>query len=130
MCARYTMTKTDPSVLLEEFGIAGGITPVIDANYNIAPTDDSPIVMESREGERHLELARFGFVPFWADDLKIGTRFLNARVESAAEKPAFRDAFARHRCLVVADGFYEWRREGKVKVPFYFHFGGRPFGFA
>lgn len=129
MCARYTMSTT-PDDLIEEFEailVADSIPP----SWNIAPTDEAPIVVESKEGERRIGMSRFGFIPHWADDPRIGVRMLNARVETAAEKPAFRRAFAKHRCLVVADGFYEWKRVGKKKIPFRFHLPeGGPFGLA
>ncbi|MCC6874371.1 MAG: SOS response-associated peptidase [Sandaracinaceae bacterium] len=129
MCARYTMA-TAPDELVQEME-ATLVQGAIEPHYNIAPTQSAPIVVESREGERRLGLARFGLVPFWASDISIGTKLLNARIETVDTKPAFRDAMRRHRCLVVADGFYEWRREGKRKVPFYFQLpGGRPFGMA
>ena len=118
MCARYTMA-TAPEELVEEFE-ATPTTDAIAPSYNIAPTRDAPIVVQSRAGERRLGLARFGLVPHWARDPKIGPRLLNARAETAADKPVFRAAFARRRCLVVADGFYEWRREGGRKVPHLF----------
>ncbi len=131
MCARYTMTRTDAAELCEEFDIKGSAPETLEPHFNLAPTMDAPIVTESRDLERHIVLARFGLVPHWAEDTKIGARLLNARVESVADKPAFRDALARHRCLVVADGFFEWRREGKLKIPFYFQLPDhRPFGFA
>ncbi len=125
MCARYTTTKITAESLREELGILDVPEGVLEPRYNIAPTEDAPIVLESREGERRVGLARFGLVPHWAKDLKIGTRFLNARMESVEKTPAFRDAFARHRCLVLADGFYEWHAEGKVKVPHWFHASDR-----
>ncbi len=129
MCARYTTTKVSADELRAEFEVdeVPPLTPV----FNLAPTMDAPIVIASKEGERRLGLARFGLVPHWAKDLSVGVRMLNARMETVAEKPAFRDALARHRCLVVADGFYEWQREGKLKVPHYFHLpDGSPFAFA
>ncbi|MFK7988083.1 MAG: SOS response-associated peptidase [Sandaracinaceae bacterium] len=109
MCARYTMA-TPSDELIAEFEA----TLVADAarpRYNIAPTDGAPIVALGKAGERQIGLARFGFIPHWAKDRKIGVRMLNARVETVADKPAFRTAYHRHRCLVVADGFYEWRKD-------------------
>lgn len=119
MCTRYTMTKISPDDLIAELEVT--VEKPLEAQFNIAPTEDAPIVIATKEGERRLGQARFGFVPHWAKSVKEGTRYLNARAESVADKPAFRAAFARHRCLVVADGFYEWRTEGKLKVPFWFH---------
>lgn len=124
------MTQVSIDALVEELGVSS-VAPGLEPQFNIAPTEDAPIVIASKEGERRLGLARFGFVPHWAKSLKEGTRFLNARAETVAEKPAYRDALARHRCLVVADGFYEWRTEGKLKVPFWFHLpDGHLFAFA
>ena len=115
---RYSMA-TPADELIEEFEatlVADGIEP----RFNIVPTDRAPIVVATRTGERRLGLSRFGFIPHWAKDLKVGVRMLNARAETVAEKPAYRDAFLRHRCLVAADGFYEWRREGGQKIPIRF----------
>jgi putative SOS response-associated peptidase YedK len=129
MCARYTMA-TSPDELIEEFE-ATLVADAIEPHWNIAPTQMAPIVIATKDGERRIGLSRFGLVPHWADDVKIGTRLLNARIETAADKAAFRDAFARHRCLVIADGFYEWQREGKVKTPHLFRLpDAGPFGLA
>ncbi len=128
MCARYTMV-TPPDVLIEEFE-AILTEPELPAQYNIAPTDAAPIVVESREGERRLGLARFGLIPHWAKSAREGVKMLNARVETVAKKPAYRAAFARRRCLVAADGFYEWETKDGKKLPHRFHLGGRPFGIA
>ena len=118
---------------MDELILEFEVKPRIDAlppQYNIAPTDEAPIVVQTRERERRLGMARFGLVPHWAKDPRRGVKMLNARVETVASRPAFRDAFLRRRCLVVADGFYEWRRAGKKKIPYRFGFGGRPFGMA
>lgn len=129
MCARYTMA-TAPDELIEEFE-ATLVAKEILVRYNIVPMTEVLIVVQSKEDERRLGLSRFGLVPHWAKDVKIGARLLNARSESAADKPAFRDAFRKRRCLVIADGFYEWRREGKQKIPHHFHLEGmRPFAMA
>ncbi len=114
MCGRYTLTSFD--TLIEEFGLIQtslDLTP----RYNIAPSTPVPVV--GNRGERRLELMRWGLVPHWAKDPAIGNRMINARSETAAKKPAFREALRRRRCLVVADGFYEWKRDGKHKTPFY-----------
>lgn len=128
MCARYTMV-TPADELIEEFE-ATLTAAELPAQYNIAPTDEAPIVVESKEGERRLGLARFGFIPHWAKSAREGVKMLNARVETVATTRAYRDAFARHRCLVAADGFYEWETRGKEKLPHRFHLGGKPFGLA
>ncbi len=101
--------------VLDDPALPVGFAP----RYNIAPTQTLPIVA-NRE-KRVIELARWGLVPTWADDLSIGARLINARGESLSQKPAFRDAFARRRCLVPADGFFEWKRAGKKKQPHFIH---------
>jgi putative SOS response-associated peptidase YedK len=112
VCGRYSLTAQDPSGLRQRFPL--GETVPIEPRYNVAPSDDVVAVTTDREGAPRGELLRWGLVPHWAKDAKIGPRLINARGESVAEKPAFRDAFARRRCLIVADGFYEWQaREGQ-----------------
>ncbi len=103
--------------------------PDLRPRYNIAPGQDVLCVI--RDGENRIEHLRWGLIPFWAKDPAVGNRLINARAETVAEKPSFRSAFAKRRCLVVADGFYEWRPEGKRKVPVYiFLKSKKPFGFA
>ncbi|MEJ2540079.1 MAG: SOS response-associated peptidase [Gemmatimonadota bacterium] len=104
--------------------------------YNIAPTQTAPVIVADGEGMRRLGLMRWGLVPFWADDLSIGNRLINARSETAETKPAFRQAWKRRRCVVPADGFYEWRRpedgsEKGPRTPFWIHRAdGRPLAMA
>ena len=128
MCGRYTLS-TPAGRLAAEFqldGAAADITP----SYNVAPTQQVPAVLED-EGGRRLEMLRWGLVPSWADDPEIGARMINARSETAPEKPSFRRAFRGQRCLIAADGFYEWKREDGGKQPYYFRMqDGRPFAFA
>jgi len=126
MCGRFTLTSIDG--LVEEFG-----TLVLPADlrprYNIAPTQAVPIIANENRGA--VELVRWGLIPHWAKDASIGNRMINARSETLASKPAFRAAFTRRRCLVLADGFYEWRRTGKAKVPYFIRRASRrPFSFA
>jgi putative SOS response-associated peptidase YedK len=129
MCARYTMAKVSPDVLAEEFDVRE--VPVLEPQFNIAPTEESAIVVSTTEGSRRLRVARFGLVPHWAKDAREGTRYLNARAETIAESRIYRGALQRYRCLVVADGFYEWRREGKLRIPYWFHLASAPvFAFA
>lgn len=120
MCGRYTL-KTPASEIAALFeGIYDGlVVPEFRPRYNIAPTQDAPVVRLS--GGRHLEWRplRWGLVPFWAKDTKSGARMINARSETVAEKPAFRTAFRKRRCLVPADGFFEWQKIGKKKIPYY-----------
>ena len=105
--------------------------------YNIAPTQKAPVILEGPDGGRRMGLMRWGLVPFWADSPSIGNRLINARSETAASKPAFRDAWRRRRCVVPADGFYEWRKPGPDagadggKTPFWIHRAdGRPLAMA
>jgi putative SOS response-associated peptidase YedK len=134
MCGRYTLSS--PADLIADlFGLAE--TPELAPRYNIAPTQEVPVVrvLEAVAGEgdsrRQLDLLRWGLVPFWADDPAIGNRMINARAESVATKPAFRQSFRKRRCLVVADGFYEWKKEPEGKQPYRIHRrDGRPFAFA
>jgi putative SOS response-associated peptidase YedK len=126
MCGRYTLI-TDIKKIAEGFGVE----PVLNATprYNIAPTQD--IVAVVKNGEAHLTTLRWGLIPSWAKDESIGSRMINARAETLAEKPSFKNLLRRHRCLVVADGFYEWRAEGRSKTPMYITLAdGQPFAFA
>lgn len=127
MCGRYTVT--DPDALRDEFGV-DELPPELAARFNVAPTQRVPVVVE-RGDRRRIELMRWGLVPPWAEDVRIGNRLINARVESASAKPAFRDAFVSRRCLVAASGFYEWQRQGKHRTPFYLRrLDRRPLAFA
>ena len=124
MCGRYTL-KTDARQIQAELGLDE--TPALQPRYNIAPTQAAPIVVEPGK----LTLAQWGLIPHWAPDATIAGRLINARADTLEEKPAFREAFKRRRCLVVADGFYEWQHAGKVSQPFFIHLqSGRPFTFA
>jgi putative SOS response-associated peptidase YedK len=99
--------------------------------FNIAPTQSLAVVREAVKGDRRFDWLRWGLIPSWAKDPAIGNRTINARAETVAEKPAFRSAFRRRRCLVLADGYYEWRKEGKTKQPFYIRMRDEgPFAFA
>ncbi|MEM8933819.1 MAG: SOS response-associated peptidase, partial [Acidobacteriota bacterium] len=99
--------------------------------YNVAPTQAVATVRQADDGSRHLGLLRWGLIPGWAKDPSIGNRMINARSETAAEKPSFRTAMKRRRCLVLADGFYEWRKVSDGKQPYHIHLRGRrPFAFA
>jgi putative SOS response-associated peptidase YedK len=128
MCGRFTLT-VEPDALLRELGLdpPEGFAP----RYNIAPTQNVLAVAEARDGERRLGLLRWGLVPYWAEDASGGARTINARSESVATRRPFREAFDRRRCLVLADGFYEWRRDHGRKVPLRFvRPDGLPFTFA
>ncbi len=116
MCGRYTLTNVAPNLLGPLFGVRVEDVPLLDARFNVSPTQDVPIVRVLEPGApRTLDLARWGLVPSWAKDLSMGDRMINARGETAAEKPAFRSSFKSKRCIVVADGFYEWKKLGNGK---------------
>lgn len=129
MCGRYAASK-DPSALVEEFGVTAPVEERLEPDWNVAPTKRVPIVV-SAKGERALHAARWGLVPSWAKDPSIGSRLANARVETVGEKPAFRSSLAKRRCLVPADGYYEWYQPAgdpgqpasarPRKQPFYIH---------
>lgn len=129
MCGRYTISSPG-DVVAEVFSLDA--PPELAARWNVAPTQHVPVVRVPAPGApRELALVRWGLVPAWAKDAAIGNRLINARAETLAEKPAFRGPLKRQRCLVVADGFYEWKPEGKRKQPWLFRRGdGRPFGIA
>jgi putative SOS response-associated peptidase YedK len=133
MCGRYTVRSIQP--VAELFGIS--LPPEFQPRYNVAPTQDVLVVRSASKGEgipaRRGDMLRWGLVPSWADDPSIGNRMINARAETAATRPAFRDAMKRRRCLVPADGFYEWqvREDSKRKQPHLIRMkDDRPFGFA
>lgn len=131
MCGRYTIT-TPLEAIQRIFRVPE--RPNLGPRYNVAPTQSVPIVRRPPGGEldaRQLATVRWGLIPFWAKDAAIGNRLINARADGVADKPAFRDSFAKRRCLVVADGFYEWRKQGSGKQPFRIVLKSRePFGFA
>ncbi len=117
MCGRFTL-RTPAHVIAEFFQLLGDLD--WDARYNIAPTQQVLVVRE-RSGQRLADRMQWGLVPSWSKDPKIASRLINARAETLAEKPAFRSAFRHRRCLIVADGFYEWKREGQAKQPIHIH---------
>ncbi len=126
MCGRYTLTADAESIQL-----AFDLETVADwrPRYNIAPSQLAPAI--TSENPARLSFLKWGLVPSWAKDPAIGSRMINARTETAAEKPSFRAAFKRRRCLVPADGFFEWARQGGRKAPMYIHLENRDlFAFA
>lgn len=117
MCGRYFQQR-GPAFVARTFGTVNPV-PNLGVSWNRAPTQDALAVRRHPEtGARHLDPLRWGLVPRWAKDPSVGSRMINARGESLAEKPAFRDAYAKRRCIVTADGFYEWRSEGRAKQAF------------
>jgi putative SOS response-associated peptidase YedK len=132
MCGRFSL-RARLNELLEDFAIDEPDVPFWEPRYNVAPTQPVVVVRaKSSDGSnREAALLRWGLIPAWASDPSIGNRLINARSETVAEKPAFRNALARRRCLVAADGFFEWKAEGKSKQPYFIHFSDdRPFAFA
>lgn len=128
MCGRYTVSN--PGEILPEL-LGHQDFAATAPRFNVAPTQAAPVVVAGEDGSRRLESMRWGLVPYWAEDPEIGHRMINARAETAAVKPAFRDSFERRRCVVAADGFYEWRKEVGGKQPYLLRLsGGAPFGFA
>lgn len=130
MCGRYTLTAPDPGALRARFGLDEAF--VLTPRFNVAPGDDVPAVTTDRAGARRGDVLRWGLVPHWAKDPATGYRMINARAETVTERPAFRDAFARRRCLIPADGFYEWQaREGARRQPWWITRADHaPFAFA
>lgn len=127
MCGRFAFFSPHESVV-DLFAIEG--VADVEPRFNIAPTQAVPAV-RSAAGSRRLSMLHWGLVPFWAKDPAIGNRMINARAESLGEKPSFRNAYKRRRCLVLASGFYEWRKEGQAKTPYYItREDQRPFAMA
>ncbi len=128
MCGRYSLSA--PSDLVAEVFDLETVTE-LEPRYNIAPTQEAPIVRAGDDGSRRLEMARWGLVPWWAKEVSIGQRTINARSESVGETRTFRDSYRTRRCLVPADGFYEWQARGGGKQPFHLTLAdGTPFAFA
>ncbi len=127
MCGRFVITSA-PEALRQVFGYLE--QPNFPARYNIAPTQPVPVVIHEN-GARHFRLMRWGFVPSWVKDPRKFTLLINARSETVQEKPAFKHAIRRRRCLIPADGYYEWQSIGGRKQPFFIYpRAGGPIGFA
>jgi putative SOS response-associated peptidase YedK len=127
MCGRYTL-RTPQHRLTSLFQLVAA--PLWEPRYNIAPTQPALIIRDDDLGRR-ATIARWGLIPFWAKNGAAASGLINARAETVAEKPAFRTSFRRRRCLAPADGYYEWRREGKRKLPVLYEVaGGEPFALA
>jgi putative SOS response-associated peptidase YedK len=127
MCGRFAFYSPHEAVI-RLFGVAAA--PEIEPRWNIAPTQFIATVREAG-GPREVAMLYWGLVPSWAREKSIGARMINARSETLGEKPSFRNAFRRRRCLILADGYYEWQRSGAVKQPYFITFAdGQPFGIA
>ncbi len=118
MCGRYTLTRRQQEVA-ERFGVRQ-LAVELEPRFNIAPTQPVAVITNV-EGNRALEVMRWGLVPFWVKDLKSTKPLINARCETIAQKPTFKNCLIRRRCLIPADGFYEWKKEGKIKTPMFIH---------
>jgi putative SOS response-associated peptidase YedK len=116
VCGRFTLTRSAAEVA-EHFVLSS--PPAFAPRWNAAPTQELPVVRVRSTGERVLELRRWGLVPRWARDPSLGARMINARVEGVLERPAFREAIRRRRCLVPADGFFEWQGKARARRPFH-----------
>lgn len=128
MCGRFAFySPTEATAAL--FGATS--SEDVKPRYNIAPTQYVAAVREDEKDAREVVMLRWGLVPFWAKDPSIGNRMINARAETVAEKPSFKNAYRKRRCLVLADGFYEWRKAGDAKTPYFVSLAdGSPFAFA
>jgi len=128
MCGRFTLTL-DPDEVQTAFNLSEPPPADLAPRYNIAPSQAVAVIANGTS--RKLEFFKWGLIPSWAKDPKIGNRLINARAETLAEKPSFRAALKKRRCLILADGFYEWKKEAKTKTPMYLQLkGGEPFAFA
>jgi putative SOS response-associated peptidase YedK len=127
MCGRFAQ-RTNARRLAEEFKVRE--VPETEPRYNVAPTQEILSIRQA-EDEREAVFLKWGLIPSWAKDASIGAKLINARSETVTEKPSFREAFKKRRCIIPADGFYEWQRAGGRKQPYFFQMRDeRPFGFA
>jgi putative SOS response-associated peptidase YedK len=127
MCGRFIRQK-EIDAIVRDLGVQD-VACDLAPSYNVAPTQKVAVIIE--DGVKQLVSVRWGLVPSWASDLSVGSRMINARAETILEKDSFKDAFKRRRCLVVADGFYEWRKTGKARQPIFIRLrSDRAFGFA
>jgi putative SOS response-associated peptidase YedK len=131
MCGRYTLTDPDPRLLRFRFGLMEEAKIEQAPRYNVAPTDPVLAIRLNADGQREPGILRWGLIPHFGDPDDFGRLLINARAETVAEAQVFRDAFVTHRCLIVADGFYEWRAEETGKKPVWITRPSRePFAFA
>ena len=125
MCGRFALFATSAQ-LAEHFGLTEAVAEALPPHYNVTPGQAVAVVREN-EGVRRLDLLKWGLVPFWAKDASIGHRLINARLDTLPDKPAFREAFTRRRCLIAASGFYEWREAAQGRRrPFFVRGHGEP----
>ncbi len=115
MCGRFTQTQAEKEKILKRFRLKK-IDHKLVPRYNIAPGQDVPVILNETPDE--LSMVRWGLIPFWAKDEKIAYKMINARAETITEKPAYRHSIKKKRCLIIADGFYEWQRKAGQKTPY------------
>ncbi len=128
MCGRFILSKPK-KVKAKELKIKQEEVDLLKPRYNIAPSNDIPAILN--EGERHIEPLRWGLIPSWAKDETIGQRMINARAETLTEKPSFKGLLHKHRCIIIADGFYEWAESVRGKQPYLIRLKStEPFTFA
>ena len=128
MCGRFTLSKPK-KIRAKELKVPEPEIDLLNPRYNIAPSDNVAVIRN--EKERHIESLRWGLIHSWSKDETIGARMINARAETLAEKPSFKGLLNKHRCLVLADGFYEWAVGARGKEPYFIHLkSGEPFTFA
>lgn len=127
MCGRF-VRKLYTETIASEFDV-DEVEADLAPSYNVAPSQQVAVVMTDEK--KRLVSMKWGLIPAWSNDPAIGNRLINARAETLADKPSFREAFMRQRCLVIADGFYEWQKRGRTSQPYFIHLkADRPFGFA
>jgi putative SOS response-associated peptidase YedK len=128
MCGRFVLITT-LNVIQKNFDVQENLGS-FNPSWNITPGQSIPVIVRHKS-KNSLILLQWGLIPYWAKDQSIGNRMFNARAETIDQKPSFRSAFKKRRCLIIADGFYEWKAEGKQKIPLYFYLkSGKSFGFA
>ncbi len=128
MCGRFSLTKPK-KIKAKDLKIKQEEVDLLKPRYNIAPSNNIAAILKG--GERHIETLRWGLIPSWSKDETIGARMINARAETLSEKPSFKGLLNKHRCLILADGFFEWLDTGRGKQPHFIHLkSGEPFTFA
>ncbi|MFW5974756.1 MAG: SOS response-associated peptidase [Bacteroidota bacterium] len=120
MCGRFSLTKTEVEIN-QRFNVSGGVAPYIP-RFNAAPGQNLAVI--TNQTPEKISLMKWGLVPFWAKDPAIGNKMINAKSETAHQKPSFREAFKKRRCLVISDGFFEWNKQGREKIPHYIFLEG------
>lgn len=129
MCGRFTL-RVKLNLLLDQFAAEAAELDDWEPRYNIAPTNDVLAVRQSSQGKREIVPLHWGLISSWAKDSKLAYTTINARADTVATKPAFRAAFKKRRCLVLTDGYFEWLKQGKARLPYLYEIGGKPFAMA